>query len=260
MKNSNKKAVNSWMKIGVTGAILIGAAAIVGSGAFAVWTSSATANAAVNAGAIKIDLTDSNITANGMAPGDTIQDLLPISFAQATNKGNLVTAIQLSVAASNETLGSNPSAINTAGYTDGTGSSLFTGSVSAPLATTLAGVAAPAVAKSSALTYSISTCSVQWVKLAGATTYSCATTPVVTKAAGDDLNLISATAPLVLHPSDFGIAGSPVAFPSDAGDVNLYAMVSITLPDTANNSFTNAGVKLTFNAAVQQRDGIVTGK
>lgn len=169
---SRNKTTNSWIKVGVTAAILLGSAAIVGSGAFAVWTSSATANAAVNAGAIKISLADSNIVASGMAPGDTIQELLPITFAQATNSGDLVSAINFSVAASNQVVGVNPSDANTAGANDGTGSSLFTGSVAAPATTNSDGSAFAAVAAgSSALTFSINTCSVQWVKIAPATSY-----------------------------------------------------------------------------------------
>jgi hypothetical protein len=259
MNTPKKKAVNSWIKVGVTAAILLGSAAIVGSGAFAVWTSSATANAAVNAGAIKISLVDSNITASGMAPGDTIQELLPISFAQATNSGDLVTAMNFSVAASNQLAGVNPSAANTAGANDGTGSSLFTGSVAAPAATNFDGSAFTAVsAGSSALTFSIDTCSVQWVKVAPATAYSCAGTTTSTVAGGSVLNSIQHTSPLTLTPSQFGQTGT--TFASSNGDVNLYSLVSVTLPATANNSFTNAGVKLAFNASAVQRNGITTGK
>lgn len=259
MKNIHALAATPWIKIGVTAAILVGSAAIVGSGAFAVWTSSATANAAVNAGAIKISLVDSNITASGMAPGDTIQELLPISFAQATNGGDLVTGITFSVAASNQVAGINPSDPNTAGANDGTGSSLFGGSVYAPAATNSDGTAFTAVAAgSSALTFSISTCSVQWAKVAPATSYSCAGTTTVTTAGDTVLNTIQRTTPLTFVPSQFGQTGS--TFAANGADVNLYSLISLTLPATANNSFTNAGVKLTFNAAAVQRNGVTTGK
>lgn len=259
MKNeSARKARGPWIKIAVTGGILLGAATIVGSGAFAVWTSSATANAAVSAGAIKINLTDSNLNATGMAPGDTIQELLPISFTQATNSGNLVSAIKFSVAASHDTTGTNPSAVNTAGANDGTGSSLFLGSVAAPAAINADGSTFSEVtAGSNALTFSISTCPDAWTKVSPATTYSCDVTPTVTAVQGTALNTIQSTSPLVLTPALFGIAGANT-FPSDNGDVNLHSMISVTLPISANNSFTSASVKLTFSASVVQRAAVTT--
>lgn len=262
MKNlSDKKALAPWMKIAATGGILLGAAAIVGSGAFAVWTSSATADAAITAGAIKIDLTNSNITATGMAPGDTIEQLLPISFTQAANSGDLVTCIKLFVTASNDTLGVNPSTLGTAGFNDGSGSSLFTGSV----ASTKSTVAYPdgtsglgADLNSSALTYKISTCANEWTQTAPGAAYTCDVTPTVTAIAGTDLNTIQALTPLTLTPTSFGVTGSPTTFPSDNVTVSLHSMISITLPSTANNSFEKASVKLTFSASVIQRNGITT--
>lgn len=263
MNISHKKAANSWVKVGVTAAILIGSAAIVGTGAFAVFTSSATANAAVNAGAIKINLVDSNITASGMAPGDTIQELLPMSFAQATNTNDLVSAIQFSVTATHSILGQNNAAAGTAGANDGTGSSLLTGAVFAPAATNFDGSPFLEVAaKSSALTFSIDTCSVQWVKVAPATSYSCSGTTTHTVADNATLESIQSAAnggtPITLSPAQFGQTGA--TFTSSNGDVKLYSLVSVTLPQTANNSFTGAGIQLAFNAVAIQRAGTVTGK
>lgn len=256
MMISRSKTANSWIKVGVTAAILLGSAAIVGTGAFAVWTSSATANAAINAGAIKIDMTDSNINATGMAPGDTIQELLPISFKQATNSGDLVSAIQFSVAASGDVTGVNNAAANTAGALDGTGSSLFSGSVAAPETNYNGNDVAAVLRGSSALTFSIDTCSVPWARVAPATTYSCSGIPTHTVAAGGALNSIQQGSALSLSPAQFGQSGT--TFTSSTGDVNLYSLISITLPGTANNSFTGAGVQLTFNASALQRAGTLT--
>ena len=266
---TNKKALAPWMKIAATGGILLGAAAIVGSGAFAVFTSSATANSSLNAGSAHITMSSSNITLTGMTPGDTVQQLLTISFAQSAATGDQITGIDFSVAAGSETTGTNPAASGTSGSNDGTGSSLFTGSV----ASTISSTAYPdgttnqgATQGSSALTYIIQTCATQWQKVSPSVVYTCATTPVATAgSASTVLNGITNTAPLKLYPIDFGnsstastTAPNQTPFVATTNTVALYSMISITLPRTANNSFEGASVPLTFNASAEQRAGVTT--
>jgi len=264
MKNlSNTKALTPWLKIAATGGILLGAAAIVGSGAFAVWTSSSTANASINAGSVNISMSNSNIELNGMAPGDTVQQLLTIGFPQTEATGNAVTAIKFSVAASSQTAGKNPSAVGTSGSGDLSGGTLFGGSalsvansVTYPDGTFNAGAAAG----SNALTYKIETCNVQWVKV-GTGPYTCDGTISPTAGGSDSvLNGITNANPLTLVPKNFDtqITTPQTAFASTGGAVSLYSMISITLPWDANNSFAGAKAALTFNASAVQRLGVTS--
>jgi hypothetical protein len=260
---SNTKALAPWLKIAATGGILLGAAAIVGSGAFAVWTSSGTANASINAGSVSIAMSNSNIDLKGMAPGDTVQQLLTIGFPQTAATGTAVSAIKFSVALSSETTGINPSAVGTSGYGDLSGGSLFGGSTASdansatyPDGTKNAGAAAG----SSALTYKIETCSVPWTKV-GTAAYTCGgNTSQTAGGATSVLNSITKTTPLTLAPSNFDTltTPSPTAFAATGDDVSLYSMISITLPWAANNSFAGAKADLTFNASAVQRDGVTS--
>ncbi len=262
---SNKKALAPWMKIAATGGILLGAAAIVGSGAFAVWTSSATANATINAGSVNISMSNSNIDLKGMAPGDTVQQLLTVSFPQSATTGNAVSGIKFSAAPGTEITGTNPAASGTSGFYDLSGSSLYTGSVTSNVSTT----AYPdgtfnlgAVAGTSALTYTLQTCTESWKKVSPSTIYTCPGTTSSTGGGGTSLlSDIKITSPLTLSPHDFDSTASATAqtpFTAVSGSVTLYSMISITLPWTANNSFEGASLPLVFNASAVQRSGVTT--
>jgi hypothetical protein len=266
-----KTALAPWMKIAATGGILLGAAAIVGSGAFAVWTSSATATSSINAGSVNISLSNSNIELTGMAPGDTVQQLLTIGFPQTAVTGNAVSGIKLSVtpgtvAQGTETLGVNLAAAGTAGSNDLSGGSLYSGSA----ASIVSDVAYPdgtfnlgADLHSSALTYKIETCSIPWTKATPTSVYVCTVDDlgVVTQTAGGAttvLNSMTTTSPLTLAPSKFDALNTTTSFAPTGGAVSLYSMISITLPWSANNSFAGSSVALTFNASAVQRDAITT--
>lgn len=262
---NRKKALSPWMKIAATGGILLGAAAIVGSGAFAVFTSSATANSSLNSGSISLSMSDSNINLKGMAPGDTVQQLLTISFPQSASTGNLVTGVKFSATKGTEVTGVNPSASGTNGYNDLGGSSLYTGSVASSVSTT----AYPdgtynlgAVAGSSALTYTLQTCTESWKKVSSSTVYTCAGTTTVTGGGNTSpLSAIKITSPLTLTANNFDSSASTAAqtpFTAVSDNVTLYSMISITLPSTANNSFEGASLPLVFNASAVQRSAVTT--
>jgi hypothetical protein len=266
MKNlATTTSLAPWLKIAATGGILLGAAAIVGSGAFAVWTSSATADATINAGSVNISMSDSNIVLNGMAPGDTVQQLLTIGFPQTTATGNAVSGIKMSVVKVDETLGNNLSAVGTSGFNDLSGGSLFNGSAASEESTTAypdGTFGKGAVLGSSALTYTIDTCSVQWTKASPTSPFVCeGVTSPTAGGVGSDLNTITTTSPLELVPNNFdkSLATTPqLAFVANDGAVAIYSMISITLPWSANNSFAGASVALTFNASAVQRAAVTT--
>lgn len=263
--NSKKKALAPWMKVAATGGILLGAAAIVGSGAFAVWTSSATANASVNAGSVLLNMTDTNLSLKGMAPGDTVQQILTISFDQSTATGNAVTAIKFSAIPGTETKGTNLSPVGTNGYNDKSGSSLYSGSV----ASDVSDIKYPdgtknlgAAAGDNALTYTLQTCTVPWAKAPSSTIYSCSGT--TTSTAGGTTSTLKSLAngdDTVLTPNRFDgtlAADDQTPFVASGDKVSLYSMISITLPWKANNSFEGASLPLTFNVSAVQRSAVTT--
>ena len=262
-----QKALSPWIKIAATGGILLGTAAIIGSGAFAVWTSSSTATASVSDGSIKLTMVGSTVALKGMTPGDTVQQLLTISFPQTTDTGNQVTAIKFSVAPGTEVLGTNTStSSSTAGYNDSTGSSLFSGSVASltPNVTYADGTqSVTAAAGSSALVYTINTCTVPWAKVGSNPYYSCSGTTTSTAGSSTaNLNAITSTSPLTLSPANFdstAATASQTPFAAVSGLVTLNTMLSVTLPRSANNSFIGASIPLSFTASIVQRDGTVTG-
>lgn len=265
MKNlSSTKALAPWLKIAATGGILLGAAAIVGSGAFAVWTSSATAKSSIDSGSIDVSMSNGSINLEGMAPGDTVQQLLTISFPQTAATGNQVTGIKFSVTPGAETLGTNPSAVGADGYDDNTGGSLFTGSAASRTEGGVTypdgSVSTPVLAGTSALTYKIETCAVAWTPADGG--YTCPTDSTKLTAGGVDTPLksiaTSGNGVLTLNPGNFTKDATAFVATGDPGAVALYSMISVTLPSTANNSLEKASIGLTFRASAVQRAGITT--
>ena len=226
-----KGSLGTLEKLIVTGGVLVGAAAVVGAGAFAVFTSTGTATVAADAGALKVALSV-NYTIEDMAPGDSVYRSLPIELPATGSAGNLVSAVGFYFDTTSDVLGNVGS----------TGKSL--------------------VAGSNGLTYRILTCSVPWV----ASTATPVTVPY--ECNGDETNTTPSLAAAQLSsiqgvanvrqfvPADFG--KTPTAsgtFNTDTTSVNVYSMIEFALPVAANNDYQNASVDLAFTVAAMQRSG-----
>ena len=226
-----KNPLGTLEKIVATGGVLVGAAAIVGAGAFAVFTSTGAATIAADAGALKVALSE-NYTIDNIAPGDSVYRSLPIELPATGSAGNLVSAVGFYFDTTNDVVGTVGS----------TGKSLVSGA--------------------NGLTYRILTCSVPWVASTAAIVtvpYECTgaetnTTPALVAA---QLSTVEGVANVrEFGPSDFG--KTPTAsgtFNTDTTSVNLYSMIEFALPEVANNDYQNASVDLAFTVAAMQRSG-----
>ncbi|WP_085477920.1 TasA family protein [Rathayibacter oskolensis] len=221
-----------WKKIALTGGVLLAAGALAGAGAFAVFTDSDTASTTVDAGQLDIEATGTYVVED-IAPGDTVQRPLVLELPNATNDGDLVSAVRFSQAVEDgETLGTDDPAL------DGPGESLVTGE--------------------DGLTYTITTCTVPWVNapavpggLEGPYTCAGVATPTSTGVLADLGTAVD------FEPGDFGVTPTATGtFPSDAGDVALNMLIELELPTEADNDYENAAAEITFTAAAIQRDGI----
>lgn len=220
-----------WKKIALTGGILLAAGALVGSGAFAVFTDSGTATGDVDAGQLDI-VVSGDFSVTDIAPGDTVQRTLDLTLPNATNDGDLVSNVRFYQDVTADQIGTDSP------DTAGAGESLVTGS--------------------DGLNYRLITCSVAWTPAAAAPAgpYTCSGTQTVT--GNGKLSTIGGVANAVdFTPADFGVTPTATGtFPSDAGDVSLHSLIELVLPSAADNDYENASAQITFTAAAIQRGGI----
>ncbi len=222
-------------KIVATGGVLIGAAAIVGAGAFATFTATGTASVSADAGAIKI-ANVTTMTIESMAPGDTVYQAMTVTMPTTAGAGNLASGLELSFAAPTN------SALVLGDDGDGhTGGSLLD-------ATT-------------GLQFSVLTCPVAWTSIspvpASGPLVECVGSVPTTTVASTDLNdFVSTHAVHTFAPADFGL--TPTAsgtFNTAAGAIPIYAMAVFTLPAAADNTYQNAATTLSFTFVAVQRAG-----
>lgn len=219
-----------WKKIALTGAVLIGAGALVGAGAFAVFTASGTATNAVDAGQLDI-LVTGTATVSDIAPGDIVQRPIGISLPTTTNDGDLVASVRLQTGITADTVGTSDASTGV-----GSGQSLVSGA--------------------QGLDYSYDVCvNGTWsTTTAPAGVYTCSGT--VTNLGTGKLNTLS-TVPLNLTPAAFGVTPTTTGtFPTDAGTVTLNTLMTLTLPTAADNNYENASATITYTASAIQRAGI----
>ncbi|WP_043676102.1 TasA family protein [Clavibacter michiganensis] len=218
-----------WKKIVATGAVLA-VGTIVAGGAFAIFTDSDTADLAVDAGQLDIELASGDYTVADIAPGDTVQRQILLSLPNATNDGNLIQSVNFAYAIAGQTAGTDDTTL------PGGGESLVTGA--------------------DGLTYSLQTCSGAWTTAAagGVGPYTCSGTTTVT-GTGPLASLTGAGASFT--PAQFGVTPSADGtFPTDTADVSLDTLMVLQLPTTADNDYENASVDLTFTASAIQRAGV----
>lgn len=220
-------------KIIASAAVLAGVAGLAGMGAYAVFTDSGTATAALDAGELDIVMSES-FTVADIAPSDTVQRPINITLPAETNDGDLVAAVRFFYDVTTDVAGTDDTAL------DGPGESLVTGV--------------------DGLSYRLVTCNgAAWVAAAPPAAqgpYTCAGTQTVTSQG--KLSTIGGVANAVdLGPAAFGV--DPTAtntFPTDAGDVALNSLIEFTLPASADNDYENAATSLAFTGAAIQRSGI----
>ncbi|MFS4505079.1 TasA family protein [Clavibacter sp. Sh2141] len=219
-----------WKKIVATGAVIAGGGALIAGGAFAIFTDSDSAELAVDAGQLDIELTSGDYTVADIAPGDTVQRPIVLSLPNATNDGNLIESVNFAYSVGGQAIGTDDPAL------PGLGESLVSGV--------------------DGLTYSLQTCSTAWVTaVAGAAgPYTCSGTTTVT-GTGSLASLTGAGTSFT--PAQFGLTPTPEGtFPTDTADVTLDTLMVLQLPATADNDYENASVDLSFTASAVQRAGV----
>lgn len=222
-------------KIVATGGVLIGAAAIVGAGAFATFTSTGQATVSADAGELKVAMSQT-FTIDNMAPGDTVYKLLPIVLPTTGSAGNLVSALGVFLDTTADTVGTAPDVI-------GQGKSLNGGT--------------------DGLTYVIKTCDEAWTPVVSPSPtdapFACAgtVTETSTGVASHKLSSLEGVANSVeFLPSDFGVSANAGTgtFITDVDDVPLYSMIVFELPTTANNDYQKAAWSFDLTVTAVQRD------
>lgn len=218
-------------KLLATAGVLAGVTAIAGMGAYALFTDSGTATTTVDAGQLDIVMSESYTVAD-IAPGDTIQRPVTITLPQATNDGELISAVRFYQDITTDTIGTDDPLLS------GPGESLVGGT--------------------DGLTYRLVTCEGgTWSTLTTpAGPYTCSGTEKVTDSG--KLSAIEGVGAAVdLLPGDFGVTETATGtFPTDTGDVALSTMLEFVLPTTADNDYENALATMTFTGAAIQRGGI----
>lgn len=222
-------------KIVATGGVLIGAAAIVGAGAFATFTSTGQATVSADAGQLKVAMSQT-FTINNMAPGDTVYKLLPIVLPTTGSAGNLVSALGVFLTTSADTAGTAPDV-------PGAGKSLKGGA--------------------DGLTYIIQTCDEVWTAAVtpgpAVAPFTCEgnLTETSTSVASHKLSSLEGAVNTVeFVPSDFGVSenAGTGTFITDSADVSLHSMIVFKLPTTANNDYQKAAWSFALTVAALQRD------
>jgi hypothetical protein len=222
-------------KIVATGGVLIGAAAIVGAGAFATFTATGNATVSADAGAVKI-ANVSNMTIGDMAPGDVVYKAMTVDLPSTAGAGNLASGLELSFVA--------PTGASLVLGDDGQGN---TGGSLLDAAT--------------GLQFSVLTCPIAWtaispVPLTGPLVECVGFTPTVTSAATDLNDFVSTLTVHTFAPSDFGLTATDSGtFDTAAGAVPIYAMAVFELPQGAGNTYQNASTALSFTFVAVQRAG-----
>jgi hypothetical protein len=217
-------------KIVATGGVLIGAAAIVGAGAFATFTSTGLASVTADAGQLNLQM-DETYTIEDMAPGDIVYKPLTITIPTSANGANLVSGLDFFVVGTADVLGDDPQVDS---LTDS--ESLMDGP--------------------QGLHYTIKTCAQAWTATPGeATPYTCGalTPPTVTAVDGELKNIQTSTHKLSFIPDDFDVTPVSGMFDTSASDVVLYSMIVFTLPEAAGNEYQNASIHLDFTVSATQR-------
>lgn len=222
-------------KIVATGGVLIVAAAIVGAGAFATFTSTGQATVSADAGQLKVAMSQT-FTIENMAPGDTVYKLLPIVLPTTGSAGNLVSALGVFLDTTVDTVGTAPDVT-------GEGKSLKVGT--------------------EGLTYIIQTCDEVWTPAVtpGPTVapFTCGgtLTETSTNVASHKLSSLEGVVNTVeFVPSDFGVSANAGTgtFITDVADVPLYSMIVIELPTAANNDYQKAAWSFDLTVTALQRD------
>ena len=225
--------LGTFEKIVATGGVLMGAAALVGAGAFATFTATESASVAATAGAVKL-ANVTNMTINAMAPGDTVYKAMTVTLPSTAGAGNLASGLTLSFVAP-------------------TGGSLVLGNDQRGAS------GGSLLNATNGLQFKVLTCPVAWTPISPAPTsgplVECVgSTPTVTSAS-TSLNDFVSTSPLhTFAPAAFGLtATTSGTFNTAAGDVPIYAMAVFTLPVGADNTYQNASTTLSFTFVAVQR-------
>lgn len=220
-------------KIIATGGVLIGAAAIVGAGAFATFTATGVASVSAAAGAVKI-ANVTTMTINNMAPGDTVYKEMTITMPSTAGAGNLASGLALSFAA--PTGGALVTGNDGNGYSGGS-----------------------LLDATNGLQFKVLTCPVAWTAISPTPTsgplVACANnTPTVTSPSTNLNDFVSTHTLHTFAPSDFGLtATSSGTFNTASGDLPIYSMAVFTLPSSADNKYQKASTTLSFTFVAVQR-------
>ena len=233
MRMSQKiSSVGTLEKIVITGGVLMGAAAIVGAGAFAVFTSTGTATVNAQAGQLDVSISDTNLSIENMAPGDTVYKELTVDLAGT----NLFSALDFSVTGAGEVAGEDPHGVDDS-------ASLLSGT--------------------NGLTYRIVTCSSAWEASGSdpAVPFICpvGATSTVTKTVTALSTIDSTDGPSAKNSfvkTDFSATGD--VFDTTLGDSTIHAMIILNLPVAANNGYQGAKVNLSFNVVATARGAVAS--